>query len=174
MRIGMVSDSLGDLSLDDLLRTAAELGIEMLEFPCRQPVARAAADGLALSALIGPGDPLHPGEPGGHHRVVTSKTIRLAGLLGVGRVVMMSGIAAAIFSIIGVTYAVLLAFIAMLAWEDYNTKATSYTETVQVMDVVQAGNTFSEPARSDVADNLKRYIVAVISQPSGRPRPKAM
>ena len=34
MRIGMVTDSLGHLPLDDLLRTAAELGIEMLEFPC--------------------------------------------------------------------------------------------------------------------------------------------
>ena len=34
MRIGMVTDSLGHLSLDELLHTAAELGIEMLEFPC--------------------------------------------------------------------------------------------------------------------------------------------
>jgi sugar phosphate isomerase/epimerase len=31
MRIGMVTNSLGHLPLDDLLRTAAELGIEMLE-----------------------------------------------------------------------------------------------------------------------------------------------
>jgi hypothetical protein len=34
MRIGMVTDSLSHLSLDELLRTVAELGIEMLEFPC--------------------------------------------------------------------------------------------------------------------------------------------
>ena len=34
MRIGMVTDSLSHLSLDALLRTAADLGIEMLEFPC--------------------------------------------------------------------------------------------------------------------------------------------
>ena len=33
MRIGMVTDSLSHLPLDELLRTAAELGIEMLEFP---------------------------------------------------------------------------------------------------------------------------------------------
>ena len=34
MRIGMVTDSLSHLPLDELLRTAAELGIAMLEFPC--------------------------------------------------------------------------------------------------------------------------------------------
>ena len=34
MRIGMVTDSLAHLPLDGLLRTAAELGVEMLEFPC--------------------------------------------------------------------------------------------------------------------------------------------
>ena len=34
MRIGMVTDSLSHLAFDDLLRTASELGIEMLEFPC--------------------------------------------------------------------------------------------------------------------------------------------
>ena len=38
-------------------------------------------------------------------------------------------VAAAIFSIIGVTYAVLLAFVAMLAWEGFNrAKAASYAE----------------------------------------------
>ena len=47
--------------------------------------------GLELSALNCSGNPLHPGEVGRQHRAVTSKTIRLAGLLGVERVVMMSG-----------------------------------------------------------------------------------
>ena len=32
MKIGMITDSLGELSFDDLLGTAAELGIERLEF----------------------------------------------------------------------------------------------------------------------------------------------
>jgi len=112
MRIGMVTDSLGHLSLEDLLRTAAELGIETLEFPCgnwsRAPhlkldatldsgaaraefLAKLRDHGLALSALNCSGNPLHPGEPGERHRAVTSKTIRLVGLLGVDRVVMMSG-----------------------------------------------------------------------------------
>jgi sugar phosphate isomerase/epimerase len=112
MRIGMVTDSLGHLPLDDLLRTAAELGIEMLEFPCGNwssaphvkldammesaPVravflAKLRDHGLALSALNCSGNPLHPGEPGKRHQAVTSKTIRLAGMLGVDRVVLMSG-----------------------------------------------------------------------------------
>jgi sugar phosphate isomerase/epimerase len=112
MRIGMVTDGLGNLSLDELLRTAAELGVEMLEFPCgnwsnaphlhldmlldreaarAEFVAKLRDHGLALSALNCSGNPLHPGELGQRHRAVTSKTIRLAGLLGVERVVLMSG-----------------------------------------------------------------------------------
>jgi sugar phosphate isomerase/epimerase len=112
MRIGMVTDSLGHLSLDELLRTAADLGIEMLEFPCGnwssaphlkldamldsaaargEFLARLRDHGIALSALNCSGNPLHPGEHGRRHQEVTSKTIRLAGMLGVERVVMMSG-----------------------------------------------------------------------------------
>ena len=112
MRIGMVTDSLGHLPLDDLLHTAAELGIEMLEFPCGnwssaphikldamlesaqlrvEFLAKLRDHGLALSALNCSGNPLHPGEPGKRHQAVTSQTIRLAGMLGVDRVVLMSG-----------------------------------------------------------------------------------
>jgi sugar phosphate isomerase/epimerase len=112
MRIGMVADSLGHLTLDELLRTTAELGIEMLEFPTgnwssaphlrldvllesaparNEFMAKLRDHGLALSALNCSGNPLHPGEHGRRHQEVTSKTIRLAGLLGVERVVMMSG-----------------------------------------------------------------------------------
>ena len=112
MRIGMVTDSLSHLPLDELLAAAAGLGIEMLEFPCGNwssaphlnldallDSAAARGDlmaklhhhGLSLSALNCSGNPLHPGEVGMRHRQVTSKTIRLAGLLGVDRVVLMSG-----------------------------------------------------------------------------------
>ncbi len=112
MRIGMVTDSLGHLPFDDLLRTAADLGIEMLEFPTgnwssaphlkldamldsaparAEFMAKLRDHGLALSALNCSGNPLHPGEHGNRHQEVTSKTIRLAGMLGVERVVMMSG-----------------------------------------------------------------------------------
>ena len=112
MRIGMVTDSLGQLSLDELLQTAADLGIEMLEFPCgnwssaphvnldamldsesmrAEFLAKLRGHGISLSALNCSGNPLHPGELGRRHQEVTAKTIRLAAMLGVGRVVMMSG-----------------------------------------------------------------------------------
>lgn len=108
----MVTDSVAHLPLDELLRTAAELGIGMLEFPCGnwssaphlkldamldsagmrgEFMAKLRDHGLSLSALNCSGNPLHPGEPGKQHQAVTSKTVRLAGLLGVERVVMMSG-----------------------------------------------------------------------------------
>ena len=112
MKIGMITDSLAELPLDRLLDTAAELGIERLEFaggnwsraphlqldrllesaPARRDFLAGLADrGIALSALNCSGNPLHPGEHGARHREVTRKTIRLASLLGVERVVMMSG-----------------------------------------------------------------------------------
>jgi len=112
MRIGLVTDGLPELALPDLLRTAAELGIATLEFGCGNwssaPhvaldallesasardafLGQIAGHGLSISALNCSGNPLHPGEHGRAHREVTSKTIRLAGLLGITRVVMMSG-----------------------------------------------------------------------------------
>jgi sugar phosphate isomerase/epimerase len=112
MRIGLVTDSLAGMPLEKLLATAAGMGIAMLEFGCgnwssaphleldlmlesaparQEFLAKLRGHGLALSALNCSGNPLHPGEPGARHREVTSKTIRLAGMLGVDRVVMMSG-----------------------------------------------------------------------------------
>ena len=47
-------------------------------------------------------------------------------------------VAAAIFSVIGVTFAVLLAFVAMLAWEGFNkAKAASYAEAALVLRTSQ-------------------------------------
>jgi sugar phosphate isomerase/epimerase len=112
MHIGLVTDGLPALSFEDLLRTAAELGIPALEFGCGnwssaphvnlddllssgqardRFLGRIAAHGLSISALNCSGNPLHPGASGAAHRAVTSGTIRLAGMLGVTRVVMMSG-----------------------------------------------------------------------------------
>jgi sugar phosphate isomerase/epimerase len=112
VKIGMITDSLSAFSFDELLDAAAELGIEQLEFaggnwssaphlqlnrlldsaPARREFkARLANRGIAISALNCSGNPLHPGEIGKRHRDVTRKTIALAGLLGVERVVMMSG-----------------------------------------------------------------------------------
>jgi sugar phosphate isomerase/epimerase len=112
MKIGMITDSLGDMGVEELVKTAAELGIERLEFaggnwsraphlqldrmlesePARREfLARLKDHGIALSALNCSGNPVHPGEHGRRHREVTEKTIELASLLGVERVVMMSG-----------------------------------------------------------------------------------
>lgn len=112
MKIGMITDSLGALSFGELLDTAAKLGIERLEFAAgnwsraphlaldrmldnasvrREFVAELREHGIAISALNCSGNPLHPGEIGERHREVTRKTIALAGLMGVERVVMMSG-----------------------------------------------------------------------------------
>lgn len=112
MPIGLVTDSLAHMSLDQMMSTAAELGIEALEVCCgnwssaphvcvtaliedtrsRNTFADSVRDyGLAISALNCSGNPLHPGESGRQHREVTSQTIRLAGMLGVRRVVLMSG-----------------------------------------------------------------------------------
>jgi sugar phosphate isomerase/epimerase len=112
MRIGLVTDSLAHLSFDRMLPAAADLGIDTLEFccgnwssaphvqlgellegaPARSRFVAAVRDhGLAIEALNCSGNPLHPGENGRRHREVTAQTIRLAGMLGVPRVVLMSG-----------------------------------------------------------------------------------
>ena len=112
MHIGLVTDSLANLKLGDVLATAARLGIAAVEFGCgnwssaphlsldgllssgtsRDALLGQVADhGLRISALNCSGNPLHPGPAGQRHREVTSATIRLAGTMGVRRVVMMSG-----------------------------------------------------------------------------------
>ena len=73
-------------------------------------------------------------------------------------------VAGPIFSIIGVTYAVLLAFVATLTWDDFNkARATSYHEAALVLDVFQAADGLAEPARSNMIAILKRYTSTVIA-----------
>ena len=112
MQIGLVTDGLADMKLETLLPTVASFGITMVEFGCgnwspaphldldgllasqaarADFLARLSAHGLSVSALNCSGNPLLPGPAGEGHRTVTSKTIALAGLLGVRRVVLMSG-----------------------------------------------------------------------------------
>ena len=113
MKIGMITDSLGGLSFDDMLKASAELGLETLEFACgnwssaphinleamlgsesvrREFVAKVKDHGLIIAALNCSGNPLHPGEKGAAHHRVTLGTIKLANLLAVDRIVMMSGL----------------------------------------------------------------------------------
>ncbi|MBZ9862605.1 sugar phosphate isomerase/epimerase family protein [Mesorhizobium sp. CA12] len=109
----MITDSLGNLSFDEMLRASADLGLETLEFACgnwssaphidlaamldskttrTEFVAKVRDHGLTIAALNCSGNPLHPGPQGKQHRQVTEDTIRLACLLGIDRVVMMSGL----------------------------------------------------------------------------------
>jgi len=71
--------------------------------------------------------------------------------------------AAAIFSVIGVTFAVLLAFVAMLAWEHFNkAKAASYAEAASVLDVYNASVGFADPEASLMRDNIVGYLETVV------------
>lgn len=73
-------------------------------------------------------------------------------------------VAAAMLSIIGVTYAVLLAFVAMLAWDGYNrAKATSYAEAGLVRDVAEVAAGVPEPARSALRGDITDYARTVIA-----------
>lgn len=113
MRVGLVTDSLGHLSLDEMLPAAAEAGVELLELGCgnwsdaphldldkllgdasarRDFVAKIAGHGLGISALNCSGNQLAPGEPGKRHDEVVRKTFRLAAEMEIDRVVMMSGL----------------------------------------------------------------------------------
>jgi hypothetical protein len=84
-------------------------------------------------------------------------------------------VAAAMFSIVGVTYAVLLAFVAMLAWNGFNkAKAASYMEAAAILDVYNA-SLGSAPAegsslRSDILGYTRRVVtVEWPAQAEGHP-----
>jgi sugar phosphate isomerase/epimerase len=112
MKIGMVTDSLGHLSLDDMLDTAARLGIKGVEFNAanwtsaphmnlkalldspaerRDFLKSVKLRGLDIIALNANGNQLHPTE-GETQSKALHDTIRVAGALGVETVVLMSGL----------------------------------------------------------------------------------
>jgi hypothetical protein len=73
-------------------------------------------------------------------------------------------VAAAIFSIIGVTYAVLLAFVATLAWEDFNrAKAATYKEAALIGDVYNVSAGLPDPQKSMLRDAIIGYVRRVIT-----------
>ncbi len=72
-------------------------------------------------------------------------------------------VAAAMFSIIGVTYAVLLAFVATLAWDGYNkANAASYAEAGAALDVYTVAAGFPDAERSSLRADLAAYVRAVV------------
>ncbi|MDW8845032.1 sugar phosphate isomerase/epimerase [Erwinia sp. MMLR14_017] len=113
MKLGLVSDSLSHLSVEDVIKTAADLKLDCLEFAtgnwstaphldldkllsnpaARQELqSRLSDNGLTLSALNANGNPLHPADTGRVHSACLHKTIELAALMGVENVITMSGL----------------------------------------------------------------------------------
>lgn len=113
MKLSMVTDSLGHLPFEEMLDYARALGVEgvemttggwssaphvhlneLLDSEAKRAAFLAAIEkrGLKLVALNCSGNPLEPGKLGKAHRDITDKTMRLAGLLGVKKVIMMSGL----------------------------------------------------------------------------------
>jgi sugar phosphate isomerase/epimerase len=111
MKLGLNADSLGALSLDALLDVAAGLELDAVELPTgawspaphadlgrlleseparRELLARVGDRGLEISALTCNGNQLDPAS-GAAHDAVVRDTIALAPLLGVERVILMSG-----------------------------------------------------------------------------------
>ena len=67
-------------------------------------------------------------------------------------------VTAAVFSVVGVTFAVLLAFVAMLAWDGFNkAKEASYAEASRVLDVYNASVGFADPDISAMRDDIVGY-----------------
>jgi sugar phosphate isomerase/epimerase len=112
MKIGMVTDSLSHLTRDEMLDTAARLGIPGIEFNAanwtsaphfnlsellsnagerKKLLTDVKSRGLEISALNANGNQLHPTE-GAKQSEALFDTIKLAGLLGVKTVVCMSGL----------------------------------------------------------------------------------
>jgi sugar phosphate isomerase/epimerase len=113
MKLCLVTDCLGSLPFQAMLEQVAALGFEglelgsgnwsgaphlaldeLLESPAkrRDYAGALAARGLSIEALNCSGNQLAPNEEGDRHRLVVEKTFRLAGLLGVKKIVMMSGL----------------------------------------------------------------------------------
>jgi len=112
MHIGLMMDSLTEMSLEEALDAAASLGIEAVEIPLgnwspaphvdfealvadpgarRRLVHEVESRGMTLDSLNASGNQLHPVSGPEESRVV-QETIRIAGDLGITKVVLMSGL----------------------------------------------------------------------------------
>ena len=113
MRLSICTDAMADLSFTDMLDKCVKLGVEGLEMTgggwSRAPHFRAdellkdkgllnrklkeiAARGLEIAALNCSANALDPGAMGQRHRLEMEQTIRLAGDIGVKKIVTMSGL----------------------------------------------------------------------------------
>lgn len=113
MELSICTDSLGNLPYEEMLDKVKSMGVDYVEMTVGgwSPAPHVRVDelladagkrdaflgalkkrGMGIAALNCSGNPLDPGELGKNHREATEKTMRLAGLLGVKKVVMMSGL----------------------------------------------------------------------------------
>jgi sugar phosphate isomerase/epimerase len=113
MRLSFCTDSLGNLPFEAMLDKLCEMGVfgveltgggwssaphlrtdELLADPSKRRGFSAALQSrrMEIAALNVSGNPLDPGPLGTRHKADTDKTIELAGLLGVKKIVMMSGL----------------------------------------------------------------------------------
>ena len=113
MKLSICTDVMGNLSFTEMLDKCVELGVEGVEMTgggwSRAPHFRAdelladkallkrklkeiEARGLEIAALNCSANPLDPGEMGKRHRKEMQDTIRLAGEIGVKKIVTMSGL----------------------------------------------------------------------------------
>ena len=113
LTLGLLTDSVAHLTLEGVLDLAVECGLTGIELATggwssaphidlsyllssgvarTELVDKIEGRGLALTALNCSGNPLHPGPSGPAHDEIARRTFELAGLLGVDRVVMMSGL----------------------------------------------------------------------------------
>lgn len=116
MKVGLVTDVLGYLSVEEMLDTCVSLEIESLELGCgnwskaphieldgllgnkqrrQQFKNELSSRGISIAALNCSGNQLEPTAEGKSHKLVVEKTFQLAELLEVETVVMMSGCPAA-------------------------------------------------------------------------------
>lgn len=116
MKLSICTDVMGNLSFIEMLDKCVELGVEGVEMTgggwspgphfradalladkgkLKQALAEIEARGLKIAALNCSGNPLDPGELGKKHRKEIEETVRLAGEIGVKKIVTMSGLPAA-------------------------------------------------------------------------------
>ena len=113
MKLSICTDVMGNLPFTDMLDKCVTLGVEGVEMTgggwspaphfradelladkglLKSKLAEIKARGLQIAALNCSGNPLDPGEMGKRHRKEMEDTIRLAGEIGVKKIVAMSGL----------------------------------------------------------------------------------
>lgn len=113
MKLCLNTDGLAHLPIVEMLKTAADIGVESLEIACgnwseaphidldemiisasarKQYMNNIRKHGLTLESLNCSGNQLEPNETGKAHQLVVEKTFQLAEYLGVKSIVMMSGL----------------------------------------------------------------------------------